>query len=62
MPKGLNCCFAETLIKIVGYYPLRSAANDITNTSPESVLKPDTHYPSKLPIFRSWLHEKPESN
>lgn len=36
----------------LGTYPFRSNNADITNTWPDSVLRPDTHYPSTLPIFR----------
>lgn len=36
----------------LGTYPFRSNNADISNTWPDSVLKPDTHYPSTLPIFR----------
>lgn len=33
-------------------YPFRNSSDDIENTWPDSILKPDTHYPSTLPIFR----------
>lgn len=36
----------------IGTYPFRNSNADISNTWPESILKPDTHYPSTLPIFR----------
>lgn len=33
-------------------YPYRASNTNITNTWPESILRPETHYPSTLPIFR----------
>lgn len=36
----------------IATYPFRNNSSDISNTWPESILKPDTHYPSTLPIFR----------
>lgn len=39
----------------IGTYPFRpNTSADISNTWPDSILKPDTHYPSTLPIFRSF--------
>ncbi|KAM7358707.1 arrestin domain-containing protein 17-like isoform 1-T6 [Cochliomyia hominivorax] len=61
-PKSLEKEIKLQLPIVLATYPFRSTGNDISNTWPDSVLKPDTHYPSTLPIFRPWLHEKPESN
>lgn len=36
----------------IATYPFRNSSADMSNTWPESILKPDTHYPSTLPIFR----------
>ncbi|XP_043646412.1 arrestin domain-containing protein 4 [Drosophila teissieri] len=61
-PKSMEKEIKLQLPIVLATYPFRhsgDAAN--ANTWPESVLKPDTHthYPSTLPIFRPWLHEKP---
>lgn len=62
-PKSLEKEIKVQLPIVLATYPFRSNTNgsDITHTWPEAVLKPDTHYPSTLPIFRPWLHEKTES-
>lgn len=62
-PKSLEKEIKVQLPIVLATYPFRSNTNgsDIAHTWPEAVLKPDTHYPSTLPIFRPWLHEKTES-
>ncbi|KAH8274938.1 hypothetical protein KR018_001780 [Drosophila ironensis] len=61
-PKSLEKEIKLQLPIVLATYPFRNSS-DASNahTWPESVLKPDTHthYPSTLPIFRPWLHEKP---
>lgn len=61
-PKSLEKEIKLQLPIVLATYPFRNNGNDVSNTWPDSVLKPDTHYPSTLPIFRPWLHEKPEPN
>ncbi|EDW57118.1 arrestin domain-containing protein 17 [Drosophila virilis] len=60
-PKSLEKEIKLQLPIVLATYPFRNNTNDVSNTWPESVLKPDTHYPSTLPIFRPWLHEKPNA-
>lgn len=36
----------------LGTYPFRSTNDDVTTMWPDSVLRPETHYPSSLPVFR----------
>lgn len=41
---------------VLATYPFRNNSDaDVLTTWPDSVLKPDTHYPSTLPIFRPSL-------
>lgn len=61
-PKSLEKDIKLQLPIVLATYPYRSKGKDISNTWPDSLLKPETHYPSTLPIFRPWLHEKPELN
>lgn len=45
----------------LGTYPYRengSTNDDIENLWPDPILKPETHYPATLPIFRPWLNEE----
>lgn len=45
----------------LGTYPYRenaSATDEIENLWPDPILKPETHYPATLPIFRPWLNEE----
>ncbi|KAG4079743.1 hypothetical protein HA402_014874 [Bradysia odoriphaga] len=59
-PKSIEKQIKLQLPIMLATYPFRNANSDITNTWPESVLKPETHYPSTLPIFRSDLHDSTE--
>ncbi|XP_055373079.1 arrestin domain-containing protein 17 [Condylostylus longicornis] len=59
-PKSLEKEIKLQLPIVLATYPFRTDNHDVSNTWPDSVLKPDTHYPSTLPIFRPWLHEKPD--
>ncbi|XP_059610611.1 arrestin domain-containing protein 17 [Phlebotomus argentipes] len=61
-PKSLEKQIKLQLPITLATYPFRNSSGDISNTWPESILKPETHYPSTLPIFRPWLHEKNENN
>lgn len=61
-PKSLEKEIKLQLPIVLATYPFRNSGDSANaNTWPESVLKPDTHthYPSTLPIFRPWLHDKP---
>ncbi|XP_063700120.1 arrestin domain-containing protein 17 isoform X2 [Culicoides brevitarsis] len=41
----------------LGTYPFDHQSNDTGSEFPESILKPETYYPSNLPIIRPWMHE-----
>ncbi|XP_026319554.1 arrestin domain-containing protein 4 [Hyposmocoma kahamanoa] len=49
-PKSMEKEVKLQLPVLLGTYPFRDAAEDD---------HPPTHYPSTLPIFRPWLHDKP---
>lgn len=63
-PKSMERQIKLQLPIVLATYPFResivaaASGDPISNTWPESVLKPETHYPSTLPIFRPWLHDK----
>uniref|UniRef100_A0A0K8TLV3 Putative arrestin domain-containing protein 1 n=1 Tax=Tabanus bromius TaxID=304241 RepID=A0A0K8TLV3_TABBR len=61
-PKSLEKPIKLQLPIVLGTYPFRNSSNDVSNSWPDSVLKPDTHYPSALPVFRPWLHDKPDNS
>jgi hypothetical protein len=50
-PKSMEKAIKLQLPIVLGTYPFRSTSDVMTNW-PDSVLKPDTHYPSSLPVFR----------
>lgn len=62
MPNALEKEIKLQFPIMLATYPFRDSEKNETNKSPDSVLKPETHYPSTLPIFRPWLHEKCETN
>lgn len=51
-PKSMEKQIKLQLPITLATYPFRNTSSDVSNTWPDSVLKPDTHYPSTLPIFR----------
>lgn len=51
-PKSMEKEIKIQLPITIATYPFRNSSADISNTWPDSILKPDTHYPSTLPIFR----------
>lgn len=51
-PKSMEKEIKLQLPITLATYPFRNNNADVSNTWPDSVLKPDTHYPSTLPIFR----------
>lgn len=53
-PKSMEKAIKLQLPIVLGTYPFRST-NDAFETWPDSVLRPDTHYPSSLPVFRPSL-------
>uniref|UniRef100_A0A2M4APP1 Putative arrestin domain-containing protein 4 n=1 Tax=Anopheles triannulatus TaxID=58253 RepID=A0A2M4APP1_9DIPT len=57
-PKSLEKQIKLQLPITLGTYPFKTADGDDTNEWAETIYKPETHYPSTLPIFRPWLHEK----
>lgn len=50
-PKSMEKAIKLQLPIVLGTYPFRST-NDVMTSWPDSVLRPDTHYPSSLPVFR----------
>lgn len=50
-PKSMEKAIKLQLPIVLATYPFRSTSDVMTNW-PDSVLKPDTHYPSSLPVFR----------
>jgi len=50
-PKSMEKAIKLQLPIVLATYPFRST-NDVLTNWPDSVLKPDTHYPSSLPVFR----------
>lgn len=69
-PKSIEKPIKLQLPIVLATYPFRNGSagaggagsGDVSHTWPESILKPDTHYPSTLPIFRPWLHDKPDTS
>ncbi|XP_053695810.1 arrestin domain-containing protein 17 isoform X2 [Sabethes cyaneus] len=59
-PKSLEKQIKLQLPITLGTYPFKINDEEDTNEWAETVYKPETHYPSTLPIFRPWLHEKAE--
>lgn len=51
-PKSMEKEIKIQLPITIGTYPFRNSSVDVSNTWPDSILKPETHYPSTLPIFR----------
>lgn len=60
-PKSLEKQVKLQLPITLGTYPFKNGDGEDTNEWAETVYKPETHYPSTLPIFRPWLHEKADS-
>ncbi|CAG9811524.1 arrestin domain-containing protein 2 [Chironomus tepperi] len=50
-PKSMEKAIKLQLPIVLATYPFRST-NDVMTNWPDSVLRPDTHYPSSLPVFR----------
>lgn len=51
-PKSMEKAIKLQLPIVLGTYPFRSTNDDVTTMWPDSVLRPETHYPSSLPVFR----------